>query len=233
MGITIHYSGKAKNFEAVDKLIDILREIAEESDWSYHLVNGAVKGPFKPFWGIGYGFTPTKEQVLKDGVEFFPRMVSSSCNGYFKIYDTKFSTFVRNFFTKGMWPTFTIDTYKKGIQIDLHPKCETLCFIFDLKTLELASYEVFSHKPGIIVGSNGFSCKTQYAGFEVHRIVCKLIKMASRHIDYTKVYDEAGYYETEDSELSKQNFESMRKTLQMLVDALKGRGLNVTASDEL
>ncbi|MHB9010609.1 MAG: hypothetical protein ACYC49_00055 [Ignavibacteriaceae bacterium] len=232
MGITIHYSGKAKSHGAIDQLIDTLREISKESGWSYQLVNGKVKGKFKPFWGIGYGFKPSKDQILKGGIEFFPRMVSSQCNGYFKIYDTKFAATVKEAFGKGFWPSFTIDTHKKGIQLTLHPKCETLSFIFDLQTLELASYEVYAHSRGIIYGFNGFSCKTQFAGFETHRIVCKLIKMASRYIDYTKVYDESNYYEKEDGHASQENFEKVDNTLKMFLEALKGKGLHVTSGDE-
>ena len=232
MGITIHYAGKAKSHEAVDQLIDTLQEISEDSGWSYHLVQGAVKGPFKPFWGMGYGYIPHKEEMLKGDVTFYPRMVSSKCNGYFKVYETKFTSEVKESLELGVWPSFTIDTYKKGIQITLHPKCETLEFIFDLKTLELASYEVYAHSRGIIYGFNGFSCKTQFAGFETHRIVCKLIKMASRYIDYTKVYDESKYYETEDSHASQESFESMGDALKMFMELLREKGLNVTSGDE-
>ncbi len=233
MGITIHYSGKAKSHEAVVQLIDTLQAISQESGWNYHLVNGAVKGPFKPFWGIGYGFIPSKDQILKGGIEFFPRMMSRQCNGYFKIYDTKFAGQVRESFGKGVWPSFSIDTHKKGIRLMLHPKCETLDFIFDLQTLELANYEVYAHSRGVIFGFNGFSCKTQFAGFEVHRIVCKLIKMASRYIDYSKVYDESSYYETEDSYASQESFESVANALKMFMEFLKDKGLNVTMGDEL
>ncbi|MHB8579128.1 MAG: hypothetical protein ACYDA4_04610 [Ignavibacteriaceae bacterium] len=233
MGITIHYSGKAKSLEAIEQFIDTLQEISEESGWSYHLVSGSVKGRFKPFWGIGYGFKPSEDQILKGGIEFFPRMVSSRCNGYFKIYDTKFAAPVKKSFEKGVWPSFTIDTHKKGIQLTLHPKCETLSFIFDLQTLELASYEVYAHSRGIIYGFNGFSCKTQFAGFDVHRIVCKLIKMASRYIDYTKVYDESNYYGTEDSQASQENFELVDNALKMFLEVLKNKGLHVTSGDEL
>ncbi len=233
MGITIHYSGKAKNHEAVDQLIDTLQEISEDSGWNYHLVQGAVKGPFKPFWGMGYGYIPHKEEMLKGDVHFYPQMVSAQCNGYFKVYETKYAEKVKESLGQGVWPSFTIDTYKKGIQITLHPKCETLEFIFDLKTLELANYEVYAHSRGIIYGFNGFSCKTQYAGFEVHRIVCKLIKMASRYIEYTRVYDESKYYESEDSETGQDSFASVGKALHMFMESLKEKGFDTTTGDEL
>lgn len=233
MGVTIHYAGKAKSHEAIDQLVDTVQEIADASGWSYHLVSGAVKGPFKPFWGMGYGYIPPKEEMLKGDVKFYSRMVSSKCNGYFKVYDTKYALEVKEFLEQGIWPSFNIDTYKKGIQITLHPKCEMLQFIFDLKTLELACYEVYAHSRGIIHGFNGFSCKTQYAGFEVHVIVCKLIKMASRYIDYTKVYDESEYYESEDSQASQESFTSVGKALQMFTELLKGKGFDITAGDEI
>jgi hypothetical protein len=102
-----------------------------------------------------------------------------------------------------------------------------------LQTLELGNYEVYAHSRGIIYGFNGFSCKTQFAGFDVHRIVCKLVKMASRYIDYTKVYDESKYYETEDSHASQESFESVGNALKMFMELLKDKGLHVTSGDEL
>jgi hypothetical protein len=233
MGVTIHYAGKAKSLDAVDQLIDILQEIADASGWSYHLVSGTVKGQFEPFWGMGYGYIPPKEERLKSNITFYPRMVSSKCNGYFKIYDTKYATEVKQFLAQGIRPSFTIDTHKKGIQITIHPKCEMLEFIFDLKTLELASYEVYAHSRGIVYGFNGFSCKTQYAGFEVHVIVCKLIKMASRYIDYTKVYDESKYYESGDSQVSQESFSAIGKVLHMFTELLRAKGFDITAGEEL
>ncbi len=164
MGITIHYSGKAKSPEAVDQLIDTLQEISEESGWSYHLVNGSVKGHFKPFWGIGYGFKPSEDQILKGGIEFFPRMVSSQCNGYFKIYDTKFAAPVKKSFEKGVWPSFTIDTRKKGIQLTLHPKCETLSFIFIFKRLNLGTMKSMRTAEASSTDSTAFPARRSLPG---------------------------------------------------------------------
>ncbi len=229
MGFTIHYSGKAKSRDAIDQLIDILREISEESGWSYYFVHGKVKGKFEPFWGYGYGYVPRVQEMKAGNIHFFPRMIGSKCNGYFKIFDTKYAAHVMDCLGQGTMPTFTIDTMKKGIQLDIHPKCETLSFIFDLSTLELANYEVYAHTRGVVFGYNGFSCKTGFAGSEVHRIVCKLIKMASRFIDYAKVYDESGYYETEDNQAAENKFATMDKLIQWLVDACKRAGFNVSS----
>ena len=150
---------KAKSHDAVDLLIDTLQEIADASGWSFHLVSGAVKGPFKPFWGMGFGYIPREEELLKGDVTFYPRMVSSKCNGYFKVYDTKYATKVKEFLGQGVWPSFTIDTYKKGIQVNIHPKCETLQFIFDLKMAELASYEIYATRAVSFMDTMAFLVK--------------------------------------------------------------------------
>jgi hypothetical protein len=57
--------------------------------------------------------------------------------------------------------------------------------------------------------------------------------MASRYIDYTKVYDESKYYESEDSQASQESFASVGKALQMFKELLRGTGFDITAGDEL
>lgn len=200
MGITIHYRGKAKSLQAIDELVDMLTDIAQQSKWPYWLVEEEVKGKFSPSWGTGYGYIPSKEDIQKRGIEFFPEMVSEDCNGYFDIYDTKYAEEVRRCFRQGIWPIFRIDTKRKGIALNVHQDCESLEFSFDLKTLELANYETYDHSPGVVFGYNGFFCKTQYAGFATHVTVCRIIKLTERWVDYSSVYDEAGFYHTENME---------------------------------
>lgn len=233
MGITIHYHGKAKSLEAIDQLIDVIKEIAVTSHWRHRVVQGTVRGTFEPFWGIGYGFIPSQDRMQQEGIEFFPKMVSSQCNGYFRLFHTRYRNAVRTSFEKGERPHFFINTKRKGIQVSLHPQCENLNFIFDVKTLELIDYSRCAHKPGIIFGLEGFSCKTQFAGFEIHQTVCKLIKMASRYIDFSDVDDESKYYDTENILESKNSFELLGNAIDLSIQRLKEMGFDVTSGKEL
>jgi hypothetical protein len=61
-----------------------------------------------------------------------------------------------------------VNTRKEGIWLNIHPKCESLEFIFDVKTRELANYQRYSHTPHLIYGYEGFACKTEFAGFKAH-----------------------------------------------------------------
>ncbi len=237
MGITIHYKGKAKSREAIDDLIDTLAYIATERKWKYRLVHEKVQGMYRPSWGYGYGYIPALEDRGKEGIEFFPKMISEDCNGYFRIFDTPYAETVRHAFTEGRQPQFHIDTSMRGISLDLHPQCESLEFIFDLKTLELANYQTSQDRPRVVLGYNGFFCKTQFAGFDTHITVCKIIKMTERYIDYSSIDDEAGFYYQQDTAKAQKEFddmaeriESMRKTLSALG---KKHGFNVVTGEEL
>ncbi len=232
MGITIHYRGKAKSLAAIDELIETVKEIALAEGWRYREVDEKVKGKYEPFWGIGYGFIPSRDRMEMEGIEFFPNMISQKCNGYFRLFHTKHVAEVRTSLEQGIWPTFSTDTKRKGIQISLHPKCENLNFIFDLKTLALADYNTYAHHPGIIYGSERFSCKTQFAGFAVHEKVCKLIKIASRYIDFSEIDDESGYYTTGDAQSSKKEFEALGFAIHACVETLKEMGMETKTGDE-
>ncbi|MEW6676181.1 MAG: hypothetical protein AB1348_09325 [Nitrospirota bacterium] len=237
MGITIHYKGKAKSLEAIDKLIEELKEVATTLEWSYGIVDEEVKGEFYPSWGYSFGYIPKKEQMEEEGIEFFPKMVSKDCTGYFKIWETKYAEEVRRAFRKGKRPRFFIDTRKKGIWLDVQPKCETLEFTFDLKTLELADYEKYDHSPGVIYGYNGFSCKTQFAGLSAHILVCKVIKLTEKYIDFSKIDDEGEYYYSQDIEKAKKAFGESTAMIESFGSILKeiGKrlGLRVVTGDEM
>lgn len=206
MGITIHYKGKAKSLEAIDNLIEELKEIAEKFNWEYWIVDKPLKGKLSPSWGYGYSYVPTEDEIKKDGIEFFPKMVSDTCTGYYMIGDSKYADEARKALRKGKYPEFSIDTNVKGICLNVHPECETLAFEFDLKTLELVKYRQYNHSPGIIYGYDSLFCKTQFAGFKIHQLICKLIKLTEKYIDYEEIYDEAEYYHNQDEEAAQKAF---------------------------
>ncbi|OPY73259.1 MAG: hypothetical protein A4E62_00575 [Syntrophorhabdus sp. PtaU1.Bin002] len=237
MGITIHYKGKAKSLEAVDGLIKELQETAEKLGWEYGLVEKDVKGELSPSWGCGYGYVPSKEQTETEGIEFFPAMVSNGCNGYFRFWESKYAEEVRKAFRSGDQPHFFIDTKVKGIWLNVHPQSETLEFVFDLATLELADYQKYDHTPNLIYGYEGFFCKTQYAGVKIHILVCKIIELTEKYIEYSKVYDEAGFYGTGDMQKAAESFwentAQIRALGEKLKEMAKGTSVEVISGYEL
>jgi len=203
MGITIHYAGKAKDPERVGELTVGRAEVLH---WRWELVNRDTKGRFYPNWGLGYGFVPSEEKMKGDKIEFFPKMVSVKCNGCFRIFDTPFSDAVRESLRRGKEPESHIDAHVKGIILDPGPKCESLAFIFDLNTLRLANYERSKRDPGVIYGYNSFWCKTQFARFKTHVLVCETIRLAERYVDFSKISDEAEHYHSKDLMVGIKNF---------------------------
>lgn len=237
MGITIHYKGKAKSRMAIDDLIDTLAYIAAERKWKYRLVHEKVQGMYRPSWGYGYGYIPALEDRGKEGIEFFPKMISENCNGYFRIFDTPFAEAVRRAFSEGRQPQFYIDTWMKGICLDIHPQCETLSFVFNLKSFDLANYDISRKEPHVVVGYNTLFCKTQFAGFETHITVCKIIKMTERYIDYSSINDEAGFYHGQDTSGAQKEFDGMLERIEALNNALtklgEKRGFKITSGKEM
>ena len=224
MGVTIHYRGRAKNPDAIFELIQIMRARAILKRWPYELIDETYKGTFHPFWGYGLVYVPTSEQIEKDHIEFFPKMVSVRCNGYYSIWDTKYAEALRAAFRDGNEPTFSIDTRTKGIRLIPHEDCEPLDFVFDLSTLELAHYTRLPNTSRAIYGYNTFWCKTQFAGFRTHLEVCATIKLAEQCIDFTEINDEANFYHTHDLALAKKNFDVMEKMIKVFGEALKEMG---------
>ncbi|HUI29690.1 MAG TPA: hypothetical protein VLX91_05700 [Candidatus Acidoferrales bacterium] len=237
MGITIHYAGKAKSLAAIGELINAMTGRARIMGWRTSLVNRDVIGRFYPNWGIGYGFIPSEDMIKESKIEFFPNMVSSDCNGYFRIIDTPFAESYREAFRKGRYPTFKIDTHVKGIILYPHEKCEPLEFVFDLNSLELASYQIADDKPGVIYGYNSCWSKTQCAGFKTHVLVCETIRLAEKYVDFSKIKDEAEYYHTRDLLVGIKNFNELKFSIRnfgkLLNDVAKKHGLSAKSGDEI
>jgi hypothetical protein len=237
MGITIHYKGKAKGLEAIDGLIDELQKMAEKFGWEHGLVEKEVKGEICPSWGYGFGYIPSKEQIEKENIEYFPAMVFNGCNGYFTFSDSKYQEDYRKAFKEGKWPKLSVDTKVKGIWLNVHPKSETLEFTFDLATLELADYQRYDHTPRVIHYYEQFFCKTQFAGVKEHITVCQVIKITEKYIDYSKIYDEAGYYGTKNMQTAVESFWESTAQIKAIGDKLKeaakDTGIEIVSGYEL
>ncbi len=106
MGITIRYKGKEKSLEAIDALIQELQELSQMFGRGRGLVEEEVQGELSPSWGYGFGYLPSKEQMEKEGIEYSPAMVSKDCNGYFKLWESKYKEDYRKAFKKGVAQVF-------------------------------------------------------------------------------------------------------------------------------
>lgn len=237
MGITIHYKGKAKSLEAIDTLIVQLQKASEKHGWDHGLVEEEIKGELCPSWGYGFGYIPSKEEVEEQGIECFPAMVTKDCNGYFKLWESRYQEVYRQAFKKGIWPKLSVDTKTKGIWLDIHPNCETLEFIFDLASLELANYQWHDRTPHVVHYYEGFFCKTQFAGARAHIAVCKIIELTENYLDYSSIYDEAGYYGTGDIQKAIQAFSESTAQIKAFSETLrqmfKDQGLEIISGYKL
>jgi len=210
MGITIHYAGKAKSIEAIDALIKVMTVRASVLHWPTKLIDQDLNGKLYPNWGHGYEYVPSKEEMKEDKIEFFLKMVTKKCNGHFEIFDSPFARKVRNALRRGKYPEFHIDTHAKGILLYPHKKCESLEFFFDLKTMELVSYETWDNEPGMVYGGdNSCSCRTQFSNFRIHALVCETIRFAERYINFSEIRDETGYYHSKNLKLGAKKFNDM------------------------
>ncbi len=235
MGITIHYAGKAKSPEAIGELTKVISERAEALHWQSKSVDQDLKGRFYPSWGHGYGYIPSAEESKRSNVEFFPKMVTPECNGLFRIFDTQYAEGIREGFSAGLWPKFSIDTHVRGIILYPHEKCEEVRFIFNMKSLDLVHYEWSENNSGVIHGYSTCWSKTQFAGFKIHVLVCETIRLAEKYVDFSMIKDEAGYYHTRDLMVGIKNFNEMLSSIKKMEKFLneigKNFGLRATMGD--
>lgn len=117
-----------------------------------------------------------------------------------------------------------IDTDLKGIILSPRPKCESLDFVFDLETQELFRYDFDEKHPDTIHGYLACSCKTQFAGFKNHVLVCKMIKFAENFIEFSLIDDEAMYYHSRDLLDGMKNFNEKLKAIRGEVRRMNERG---------
>ena len=237
MGITIHYAGRAKSLGAIAELTAVMAERTEALHWQSKYIDQDVKGKYYPNWGHGYAYVPPAGEILKNKLEFFPRMITRECSGFFKIYDTQYSEYLREGFGSGLWPKFSIDTHVKGIVLYPHEKCEELRFVFNMNSLDLVHYEWSKDNPGVIHGYNSCWCKTQFAGFKTHVLVCETIRFAGKYIDFSEIKDEAEYYHSRDLMAGIKNFNEMMFNIKNFQKALndvgKRYGLSAKSGDEI
>ncbi len=106
--------------------------------------------------------------------------------------------------------------------------------MFDPATLELADYQKHEHTPNLIYGYERFFCKTQYAGVKIHVLVCKIIELTEKYIEYSKIYDEAGYYGTGNMQTATEAFWESAAQIKALGEKLKevAKGVGLEGSPD-
>jgi len=104
--------------------------------------------------------------------------------------------FVEDVAKKEKWEIWFVQKEDKNdliISVSPHPESETVVLIFK------------KNRSGECILENAF-CKTQYAGFEIHKKVCKLLHAINQAYIPLRVYDEAKYYGVWDEAKGKENF---------------------------
>lgn len=126
----------------------------------------------------------------------------------------------------------------KGIEINVHPDCETLSFTFDTKTRQLCDiWEQIGTGKKFTCGKDRWSadhkgkhkvkgslfCKTQFAGAYAHIVVCRLLReLKDKFIPRLYVSDEGEYWQTGDIEKLKKNIGSLGEMIKALGETMKG-----------
>ena len=98
----------------------------------------------------------------------------------------------------------------KGILIRVHPKCETLSFLFDSEG-NIRNLVLMVVQKDLITGQ---FVKTQFAPFEIHIVIVKLLKyLSKKYFESFEVIDEGEYWQTGDEELLKANLEFLGEVI--------------------
>ena len=130
--------------------------------------------------------------------------------------------------TKFIETNFTVNNFNNelyGISFT-PPGCETvfLCFLSNGKMSSPANLQLY----GALSGKNDLEflymlfVKTQFAGPETHIIIIQLLKyLDKKYFRNFSVTDEGEYWETENEELLKNNFERYTGLLQSFSSSLK------------
>jgi hypothetical protein len=124
------------------------------------------------------------------------------------------------------WKYHLIDDKKfKGI-IFSPPDCEPLCLCF-MKNRRMCSPLTWQFRSSL--KKNGLnpeliyttSTKTQFAGFEAHVAIIKLLRyLSEKYFSEFKLIDEGGYWETDDKKVLKKEFDRYNFLMDAVSDVL-------------
>lgn len=128
-------------------------------------------------------------------------------------------------------------THKEGTILYPYERRETLGFAFNLNSLELSSYQIHDGSPKVIYGYNSCTCKTRFAGFKSHVLLCKTMRLAEKNVYFPTIKDDAEYYHWRDLPVRIKNFKEMMtniKNFQKFLSSVgKRHGLQVKPGDEI
>ncbi len=106
----------------------------------------------------------------------------------------------------------------KGIVINVHPKAESLSFLFDKNGLIRSIVSMTYEKDK---AESYDSIKTQFAPVDIHMSVIKLLKyLKKKYIGNLEVFDEGRYWETENRELLTEKIDFLNKKMDELEGVL-------------
>ena len=111
-----------------------------------------------------------------------------------------------------------------------HPDCESVNLAFrkwkEVKAVKEWDYckEVMQDYEKVLDGEDfvcGSFTKTQYAGYKAHVLVAELLRKVAGSCTLAYVSDEADYYETRDTEKTRQEFDESSEAISKIASMLK------------
>jgi len=119
----------------------------------------------------------------------------------------------------------------KGISLSIHKKCENLQFFFDKNGIlrdpvQMAFSQGHDEAPSFLF------VKTQFAPPDVHITIIKLLKyLSKKYFTGFEVYDEGGYWETEDENILREKLNFLSKKMNQVVQILNNTGNELADAD--
>jgi hypothetical protein len=155
--------------------------------------------------------------------EFLPSLIDE-IEDIVKVFGWRYHIFKRKF-PEG---AFGLQEYNKHIYgISFTPaKCETIpvCFLSNGRLSDTAHLEFFGKTDSQPENKYLYmlSVKTQYGGIEIHQFIIKFFRyLSKKYFSQFKFTDEGGYWESNDIEILKINFEKYQQLTDNFAGAIE------------
>ena len=120
----------------------------------------------------------------------------------------------------------------KGINVTIHPKAESLSFLFD-KNGNLRNLLMMTYKNGKESEASYIFIKTQFAPIEIHITIIKLLGyIKKKYISNLKVIDEGNYWETRDTKILEEKSSFLNKKIDQIGNIISEIKIDGTDTSE-
>lgn len=133
----------------------------------------------------------------------------------------------------GMKASVSLEKEKKVLEVDPHERCETLYLAFTrLGEGEERHWAINTKELEGMWFATG-SCKTQFAGPEVHARVAELLRAVASKCSVVYINDEGDYYESGDGRRAEEAIRQNGLLIDLLAEVLREKGVKVVTGAEL